>query len=327
MAAVLRDAPPPPRQFRPELDAELERLVLRALSKEAADRPASARAFADELARWATAGPAVPASSEETTALTMRPAVMPPPPRQRWPSEARMVGWAFGAALMAGSGVLMALVQFETLSSERWDGGEYISLSFFSVIGSLLMMFLGLTIWAVAEWGNGLEGLRWAASTGYVGAVQRAAANGVPLDDPDDLGETALMRAAAGGHIEAVEVLLLHGAGADQRNSFGQTAREIAEANKHGDVVALLRKYEGRREPPPPRPAPAPPMRARRWLTASVLAGALAGVAWIYLLRLGPPDRPPPEWLIAPMLAVPLLIAYLVGLPVGSASYFPMLRR
>ncbi|RMG19123.1 MAG: serine/threonine protein kinase [Planctomycetota bacterium] len=47
---VTRAAPPDPRKLRSELPAPVARLVLRALFKDPARRPASARAFAEELA-------------------------------------------------------------------------------------------------------------------------------------------------------------------------------------------------------------------------------------------------------------------------------------
>src|SRR5215212_4027023 len=48
--------PPPPRMYNPRIPPQLEALVLRALSKEPADRPASAREFAQLLANYRDIG-------------------------------------------------------------------------------------------------------------------------------------------------------------------------------------------------------------------------------------------------------------------------------
>jgi hypothetical protein len=51
LVAVTTDEPPPPRQVNPEVPAPLSQLIVRLLAKKPADRPASARAVAEELAR------------------------------------------------------------------------------------------------------------------------------------------------------------------------------------------------------------------------------------------------------------------------------------
>jgi hypothetical protein len=112
--------------------------------------------------------------------------------------------------------------------------------------------------------------------------ARAAAANGVPLDEPDDLGETALMHAAAAGHTEVVKVLLLAGVDTNVVSSLGQTAVEMASARGHGDVVALLQKEARPPRPPGRRPGRRP--SARRWLLGSALAGAtlVVGYNWVY---------------------------------------------
>jgi hypothetical protein len=49
---ILRTDPPPPRALRPDLDQNLETIVLRCLEKEPSRRYPSAEALADELGRW-----------------------------------------------------------------------------------------------------------------------------------------------------------------------------------------------------------------------------------------------------------------------------------
>jgi hypothetical protein len=58
IAAHLAEAPPPPRALVPLLSPAFDGLVLRMLSKSAADRPASMQVVSDELERLAAAAPA-----------------------------------------------------------------------------------------------------------------------------------------------------------------------------------------------------------------------------------------------------------------------------
>ena len=55
--SIVHDPVTPPRQTprgkaNPEVDAEIERLCLKAMAKKPEDRPATAKAFAEELTRW-----------------------------------------------------------------------------------------------------------------------------------------------------------------------------------------------------------------------------------------------------------------------------------
>jgi predicted Ser/Thr protein kinase len=59
LAQIMLDPPPPPRQFRPELDPALEAICLRALAKQPGDRYPSMRVFAGALESW-LAGEASP---------------------------------------------------------------------------------------------------------------------------------------------------------------------------------------------------------------------------------------------------------------------------
>ncbi|HVS15669.1 MAG TPA: PQQ-binding-like beta-propeller repeat protein [Thermoanaerobaculia bacterium] len=87
------------------------------------------------------------------------------------------------------------------------------------------------------------EPLRAAARTGDLATIQRLAAEGTPIDDPDRWGKTALAFAAAEGHLEAVRWLLAHGADPNTRESFfGTSVLDAALAEDRFEIAeALLR--------------------------------------------------------------------------------------
>jgi predicted Ser/Thr protein kinase len=66
MAQIIMDPPPPPTRFRPQLDAALEAICLKALAKKPQDRYPSMRAFALALEAW-LAGKPVAVSKEPAT--------------------------------------------------------------------------------------------------------------------------------------------------------------------------------------------------------------------------------------------------------------------
>jgi hypothetical protein len=109
--------------------------------------------------------------------------------------------------------------------------------------------------------------------------IRAAAANGVPLDEPDELGDTALMIAAAKGHEEVVKALLLAGARGDLVNSFGQTAAQVAYANGRSAIHDVLQRAALSPRPARPPAPPGKPPRVGAILLAGLLAGTLAYVA------------------------------------------------
>ncbi|MFJ8431334.1 tetratricopeptide repeat protein [Kitasatospora sp. NPDC094019] len=86
VAAHLNGRPVPLRYHRPDLPDGLDRVVLRLLAKDPADRPATASAVAEAL-RAAVAGPAAPVATGPATLLD-RPS--PPAPAVRPPTAAEL---------------------------------------------------------------------------------------------------------------------------------------------------------------------------------------------------------------------------------------------
>lgn len=74
------------------------------------------------------------------------------------------------------------------------------------------------------------EKLRAAAAAGRVQAVTDLLERGVPVDAPDDHGETALMKAVQSRHPDVVALLRRQGADPDHPDHAGRSARDMAAA-------------------------------------------------------------------------------------------------
>ncbi len=72
--------PPPPRQFNPAIPPQLEAIILNAMSKDPSQRPASARAFAEQLRAYRDRG-----SQATTASPTIAPPVAQPAPARSAP--------------------------------------------------------------------------------------------------------------------------------------------------------------------------------------------------------------------------------------------------
>jgi hypothetical protein len=241
LAQILRDEPAPPRTLRPDLDARLEAIVLRAMHKDRQQRFPDARTFADALAPWAAsvpqpAAPSVASPAADTTPATIR--EDPPRSSPRGLTLSRLAGWLSGGLLIAAGMALFALAVLTALQAR----GDLVVLVILLVVpvGALLAILGLFGVWHATEKGYTAEGLLRGASLGNGGLVRRALTNGVPPDGRDEMDETALMHAAARGHTEIVKLLLVHGADPALRNRFGQTAQDLAQASGRSDVVALL---------------------------------------------------------------------------------------
>jgi hypothetical protein len=276
LGAVVRDEPPAPRQFRRDLPAALEAIVLKVLRKAPQERFLLAADFDASLAGMAGA---VTRDRSQTLELRAdRPVERPAAPvAEDWRSWLmRRLRRLPGAALVAGgSAVLAYLVMY--FFSTQYEKGRLLPVIFAPPFSAIPLVLLGAGWWSLVELCWAPEGVLHAARHGWTWCIRAAVHNGVPLGVADDMGETPLMHAAAGGHTEVVKVLLLQGVDTTAVSSLRQTAIEIAYARGHAPIVALLQKET--RPPPPPTTLARRPPSARRWLVVSALVGA-AFVVW-----------------------------------------------
>src|SRR5262249_43383266 len=147
---IVHEEPPPPRQFRPDLDPGLEAVVLKALRKEPAARHAGAAAFAAALRGCVVAvpAPAVPPPSSPTAS---RPATTERlgPPRPVKPSRwvlSRRLGWLMGDALvMLGAVGIAMMVWTHLLGERRIEVIPVLGVGFICCVS----VFLGMQLWQV----------------------------------------------------------------------------------------------------------------------------------------------------------------------------------
>jgi hypothetical protein len=268
LGAVVRDEPPSPRTFRPDVPADLEAVILRALRKDPRARFVDARDF-----RAALGNPTVTTAADRPPDRTM-----PEPARQGEPWRGwlrRRLPWLPGAASVAAGGAVVAML---VLGATAGPEQRVFLAPLLTVLVAVPLMLVGLGLWSVVEQSSSPEGVRYAAKKGLTGRVREAAVNGVPLDLPDEMGRTALMRAAGAGHKDVVEVLLRCGADPEAVSSLGQTAIDVASARGRDDIVALLKG--------PTRPVrrttadPGAQPSGRRWLVSAALLGAMLVVGY-----------------------------------------------
>ena len=93
---------------------------------------------------------------------------------------------------------------------------------------------------AIAVANIGKTSLMDAVIKGEGDRVKTLIAEGVNVNEPDELGWTPLQLAAAYGHVEIANTLLANGAGPNIKNSGGRTALMYAAALGHTAIVRAL---------------------------------------------------------------------------------------
>jgi serine/threonine protein kinase/WD40 repeat protein len=119
MGQMLSRNPPPPSQFRPDLDPALESIVLKAMARELENRYASAEAFADALRVWAPpTGPEVDSESASTETAPIKPfsAEHSLPPTLVHPPRSRQRLWIPATLLGLATLLLLAWLIFSSLN-------------------------------------------------------------------------------------------------------------------------------------------------------------------------------------------------------------------
>jgi hypothetical protein len=273
---IVYEAPPPPTQFRPELDPALEAVILKALRKEPGDRYQTAAEFGTALAPFA---PGVVIIQAPTVAV--RPGDFPSSVVRRsthhW-TQFRAYGWLLGGLfLVAGSGVLSWLVL--VVAHYAFDH-MVLTHGTLALICGLLFGGLGYLIWRLVEALHAPQRLLHFAKKGKLGPARVCIARGVSANVRNDLGETPLLLAAANGHGDMVRLLLWHGADPTLPDIFGHTALSAAQAKGHTDVVGVLRDAVPRAELTAPQ-APFQP-NGRLWLVVCLALGACLVMAVSY---------------------------------------------
>jgi hypothetical protein len=334
---IVHEEPPPPTRFRPDLDPALEAVILRALRKKPNERFRNAAEFAAALDR----SPPTPAPTPAPTGPASPAGAAPVLPRtkpRRWTLD-RALAWGFSGlliAVIAGSLALLVYVHARP--------GRYLDWPGVLAAGAILALLLTYPVtkaWAWIEALHTPEGLFYFVRQGWASRVRKALDNGVSPNVRNDLGETPLLLAAAHGHAVMVKVLLLYGADPTAADRLGQTPLAAARGKGHADIADLLAHHGGAAGalapdlPPPWRP------NARYWFPACAALGAsLVTIVLFFstrqataaVVRLNPSflgrsiDPWPGNWVILPMLAVPVAVLTLPLLPLlWSRTRFPWL--
>jgi hypothetical protein len=140
-----------------------------------------------------------------------------------------------------------------------------------------------VAIWGYVEARYVPEGLHHFARSGLLGWAQRALAKGVPVDAPDDLGETPLLLAVLHGQREMVKLLILSGANPSIPDRLGQTPLDAARTKGHADIADILRRNSRATDSTSPDESSARRLHARRRVLADVVLAASVIVLLVFL--------------------------------------------
>ncbi|CAL1612265.1 unnamed protein product [Knipowitschia caucasica] len=98
---------------------------------------------------------------------------------------------------------------------------------------------------------TGRSALHWACSVNHLSLARTLIRYGATVDLQDNKGETALFLSALHGCYDTARLLLLHGANPDLRDRRGRQAVEAAQENMHPQVMEMLLSQQLQRRPAP----------------------------------------------------------------------------
>jgi serine/threonine protein kinase len=256
LGRIQNEAVPPPSQFRPDLQRNIESILLKALAKEPVARFPNARQFAD-----AFRGSSVSAVQRDQAATSAtQPELTTNHPKSRPVHPRKFRVWmqlivAGVGCVIVGLGFLMAQSMVGLGEKNNWLTGTDVlppPLGAFGVLwllAAIVCLVQSLGKWVIHSPPRLLSAAANLTTGHGLNSTQYALhllQDGVPVDCRDALGETPLMKAAQCGNVEMVKLLLLWGADVRLENQFGQTSFVIAVSKNHRDVAELLKHAAAR---------------------------------------------------------------------------------
>jgi serine/threonine protein kinase len=230
LSRIIHEPPEPPPHYRPQIEPDLEAIILKVLAKEPAQRYQSAGEFSDALANLeAKSVRRTPGAGEVETAALVKPPPLPPTESlrraRRWSSLLSAVSLA-ALVVAAFALTLSALLRDSSRAQRNQQPAKEEHQS---------NTALSQDLWREVE-------------KGHLVRINELIARGVDVNAKDFRGETALMKAAVKGHIEIVNRLLqLSNLEANEIDHRGETALMKAAAAGQQDVVQCLLRLGGLR--------------------------------------------------------------------------------
>ncbi|XP_017288778.1 neurogenic locus notch homolog protein 1 [Kryptolebias marmoratus] len=109
---------------------------------------------------------------------------------------------------------------------------------------------------------TGRSALHWACSVNHLSLARTLIRYGAAVDLQDNKGETALFLAALHGCYDTARLLLLHGANLELHDRRGRRPTDVAREAMHHQVLELLLAHQMQRRPVP---VPVPPVNDMTW--------------------------------------------------------------